>query len=139
MEKRIIMKEGDIDDFTHPPGDETRRDEIYRDDHIVVAVLDEKGQGGAHHVYETYKNKGHYQAVTRTRFQNGPIREFGVNGTTNEAELTKVRHRLECFQEGPFPCDENAEALEHINKAIAVLKKRTDGRKARGVEGTNQA
>ena len=103
MEERITMTEGDIDDLTHPPPDETRRDEIHRDNHVIVAVLDEKGQGGAHHVYETYKNKGQYRAVTRTRFQNGPIGEFGVNGTTNEAELAKVRHRLECFPNGTFP------------------------------------
>ena len=138
MEERITMREGDVDDLTHPPVDETDRQEIYRDAHIIVVVLDDKGQGGAHHVYETYKNKGQYRAVTRTRFQNGPIGEFGVNGTTNEAELAKVRHRLECFQAGPFPCEENAEALEHINKAIAVLEARTADRKARHVEGTNQ-
>ena len=138
-EERITMAEGDIDNYTHPPIDETQRQEIYRDDHIIIAVLDEKGQGGAHHAYETYENKGVYRAVTRTRFQKGPIGEFGVNGTTNEAELAKVRHRLECFQAGPFPCEENAEALEHINKAIAILEKRTAGRKQRGVEGKNEA
>ena len=40
---------------------------------------------------------------------------------------------------GPFPCDENEEALYHINKAIEILEKRTAGRKARGVEGKTQA
>ena len=109
----------------HPPDDETQRKEIYRDDYIIVAVLDEKGHGGASHVYETYVNKGQYRALTRTRFQNGGIKDYGINGTTNEAELAKVKHRLECFQAGPFPCDENAEALEHVNEAIAVLEKRT--------------
>ena len=132
-EARITMREGDIEDYTHPPADETRREEIYRDDHIIVAVLDEKGRGGACHLYETYKNKGQYRALTRTRFHKGGISDF--NGTTNEAELAKVKHRLECFQEGPYPCEENAEALDHINKAIAALHRRTDNRKARGVEG----
>ena len=136
-EERITMREGDIDDYTHPPVDETRRDEIYRDDHIIVAVLDEKGRGGAPHVYETYQNKGQYRALTRTRFHKGDIDTF--NGTTNEAELAKVKHRLECFQEGPYPCEENAEALDHINKAIAVLQERTADRKARGVEGKDKA
>ena len=133
MDERIVMKEGDIDDYTHPPMDETRRDEIYRDDNIIVAVLDEKGRGGAPHVYETYKNKGQYLALTRTRFHEGDIDDF--NGTTNEAELAKVKHRLECFQEGDFPCEENDEALWHINKAIEALHRRTANRKARGVEG----
>ena len=137
-EERILMEEGSVDDLTHPPSDETQRQEIYRDDNIIVAVLDNKGDGGAHHLYETYKNKGQYRALTRTRFQKGPVHKVGIIGTTNEAELAKVRHRLECFQAGEFPCDENDEALDHINKAIEALERRTANRKARGVADTHQ-
>ena len=136
-EERIVRSEGDVDDYTHPPSDQTQCEVIYRDDHIQVAVLDEKGRGGAPHLYETRVNRGHYRALTRTRFHKGDIDAF--NGTTNEAELAKVKHRLECFQEGPYPCEENAEALEHVNKAIAVLERRTANRKARGVEGKDKA
>ena len=139
MEERIVMKEGDVDDYTHPPGDETRREVIYQDDHIKVAVLDDPGQGGACHVYETYENSGTYRGHTRTRFQNGSIQEFGVNGTTNEAELAKIQHRLEGFMAGPFPHPKTAKALDHVKKALACLQERTDERKARGVEGKTVA
>ena len=70
-EERILMEEGSVDDLTHPPSDETQRQEIYRDDNIIVAVLDNKGDGGAHHLYETYKNKGQYRALTRDTFSEG--------------------------------------------------------------------
>ena len=127
------------DDLTHPPEDETRREIIYRDDNLQVAVLDEPGPGGACHLYESCMNRGHYRALTRTRFQKGVISEEGPNGTTNEAELAKVAHRLEGFMEGPFPHPLTAKALEHVNGAIACLKERTRDRKARGVEGKNKA
>ena len=130
----------DVDTLmSHPPSDQTKREKIYQDDYIIVAVLDEKGPGGANHLYETYVNKGTYRAVTRTRFQKGGLQNNDINGTTNEAELAKVRHRLEGFQTGDFPCDENAEALDHVNKAIDILEGRTADRQARGVEGTDKA
>ena len=31
-----------------------------------------------------------------------PIKEFGINGITQEDLLRVVEHRLECFQEGDF-------------------------------------
>ena len=102
MEERIVMREGDIDDYTHPPSDQTRRDEIYRDDHIIVAVLDEKGRGGAHHLYETrVKNRGHYRALTRVR---ASIKAILTNSTAppTRLSLAKVKHRLECFLAGAF-------------------------------------
>ncbi|BDD79650.1 hypothetical protein [Burkholderia phage FLC9] len=70
-------------------------------------------------------------------FQNGPIPEFGNNGVTIEALLALVSHRLEGFQDGPFNCPENQEALEHVDAALAALKSRTAKRVAKGVEGTN--
>jgi len=72
-------------------------------------------------------------------FQNGPIREAGVNGVTQEALLAIVIDRLESFQAGPFPSDQNAVALDHVKAALWHLKERTRMRLARGVEGTTQA
>ena len=125
------------EDYSHPPEDEARREVIYSDDNVKVAVLDETGAGGACHIYETYVNQGEYRALTRTRFQKDAITVSGVNGTTNEAELAKVVHRLEGFMSGPFPHPKTAEALEHVKKAIACLESRTAERKERGVEGKN--
>ena len=113
-------------------------EKIYEDEYIDVHAIDEQGAGGANHIYHTNK-KDSTVLLSATYFQNGAILDNGVNGTTNEAELAKVRHRLECFQEGPFPCDENAEALEHVIQAIQALEKRTKNRKKRGVEGKDKA
>ena len=35
------------EDYSHPPKDEVRREVIYSDDNVKVAVLDETGAGGA--------------------------------------------------------------------------------------------
>lgn len=72
-------------------------------------------------------------------FQNGTIPEVGVNGVTLEAVLAACGHRLEGFQSGKFACDDNQEALDHINAAIAALQRRTRNRIARGVEGSHTA
>ena len=72
------------------------------------------------------------------RFQDGPIPVVGTNGVTHEALTAVLIDRLEHFQAGPFACDQNAEALGHYRFALAALKRRTEARLARGVEGTHQ-
>lgn len=71
-------------------------------------------------------------------FQNGPVKENGVNGVTEENLLAIVANRLENFQSSDFACKENHLALIHIEEAIMWLKKRTAEREIRGVEGTNE-
>ena len=71
-------------------------------------------------------------------FQEGPIKEVGVNGVTNEDLLAMVAARLEAFQQSPFASDDNATALDHVYAALDALNIRTKKRMARGVEGTNQ-
>ena len=129
-------------------------------DHIVsgdqavqlnITVLDEPGQGGACHLYnisgmDTTSNAsdpfniryGKGADHSTVLFQNGPIKEFGVNGTTQEALLAIVIDRLRSFQAGLFSCRENAIALTHIEEALMWLQRRTVERIKRGVEGTNQ-
>jgi len=128
-------------------------------DHIVsgdqaaqleIWVHDEPGAGGAHHAYaiygfhslgnpsagsEPFGNDNTCQAIL---FQNGPIKESGVNGVTHEALLAIVIDRLRSFQSGPFSCRENAIALTHMEEALMWLQRRTVARIKRGVEGTNQ-
>lgn len=72
----------------------------------------------------------------RINFQNGPIKDFGVNGLTHEALLAILIDRLSAFQVGPFACDENRFALNNLNSALYWLKTRTEKRLQRGVEGT---
>jgi len=70
------------------------------------------------------------------KFQDGPIAD-GVNGLTNEVLLAILEDRLRNFQQGPFACPENDQALTHIRSAQAALRSRTITRQGRGVEGTH--
>lgn len=76
--------------------------------------------------------------TTLIAFQNGPIKEAGVNGISQEALLAIVIDRLRSFQAGQYSCRENAVALTHCETALMWLQKRTRDRMARGVEGTSE-
>lgn len=118
---------------------------------LIIEVTDEPGSGGANHRYEItgldtetnpsaigptgYKSSYSRQLIL---FQNGPIKEFGVNGVTHEALLAIVIDRLAAFQKGPYPSADSDEALGHVHAALRCLQKRTKERIARGVEGTHQ-
>lgn len=117
---------------------------------ITINVLDEPGQGGACHKYDitgfdTDTNPssgapdGYKSSFGRLviLFQNGPVKEAGFNGISQEALLAIVIDRLRAFQAGPFSTKENAVALTHIETGLLWLQKRTCDRMARGVEGTN--
>ena len=108
-------------------------------DALEITVLDEPGQGGACHEYQTRIITGDTtrEAISLIRFQNGPILEAGVNGISGEALLAIQIDRLRSFQAGPFACRENALALTHLEEALMWLQSRTRARLARGVEGTN--
>ena len=70
-------------------------------------------------------------------FQEGAIKEFGVNGVMNEDLIAMVITRLEGFQNSDFCCRENACAITKLEEALMWLRKRTIGRENRGVEGTH--
>ncbi len=105
-------------------------------DALKIVAADEPGSGGANHVYDITPTRGNAKGV-RIEFQNGPLKEAPPNGLTNEALLAIVIDRLEGFQSGKFACADNQEALEHVTAAMVVLKRRTEARLARGVEGTH--
>lgn len=76
--------------------------------------------------------------VVHIEFQNGPVKEAGVNGLTNEALLAIVKHRLFVLNSRTW-CEENDTATRHITSAIDALEARTYRRTLRGVEGTDVA
>ena len=120
--------------FTHVvPGKDP-----YEVEPIGIQVLDEPGPGGASHHY-VVKNLMGGAALLDIQFQKGPIQEVGHNGVQQEHLLAIVADRLESFQAGPFSNAYNAEALEYTKAALAALKRRTEDRIARGVEGLNKA
>lgn len=106
-------------------------------DALEIFVQDEKGPGGAYHDYLIAAFDG--SVSCSIKFQKGPIQEVGINGISNEALLAIVQNRLECFQAGPFACQENEDALVATKEAARILKKRTEDRISRGVEGKSLA
>lgn len=117
---------------------------------VTISVVDEPGQGGACHAYRISWSRQRTRDEERgvqpdtsftsvgIDFQNGPIKEFGVNGVTQEALAAIVIDRLRSFQAGPFACEANAQALAHFQSGLILLQQRTRERIKRGVEGTHQ-
>jgi hypothetical protein len=75
--------------------------------------------------------------LSEVDFQEGPIKENGVNGVCNEDLIAMVITRLEHFQKSEFACRENALAITKLEESLLWLRKRTMGREKRGVEGTH--
>jgi hypothetical protein len=78
----------------------------------------------------------YYKALT-IRFQDGPIKEEGINGLTNEVLLAILLDRMGGFQAGDYKCHDNQMAMDSMQTAMLYLHKRTMDRMARNVEGTN--
>ncbi len=122
---------------------------------LIVKVLDEPGAGGANHEYLVRgKTTGRIPPTDnaeidgdgvitfdtcRISFQNGPIKEAGVNGITEAAMLAILIDRLKSFQAGPFASAYNETALRHGKEMLLALQRRTRDRIARGVEGVSRA
>lgn len=113
---------------------------------VYIDVEDEPGSGGANHRYGIYgfntrtnQSAGAYNDETGLvlLFQNGPIKEVGTNGVTQEMLLAILIDRMEGFQKGQYACRENAIALTKLQEAMHWLGHRTAQRVARGVEGTH--
>jgi hypothetical protein len=114
------------------------------DNMLDIIVKDQPGQGNACHEYIVmfHTPPDDYGMVTggqlaEISFQNGPVREFGVNGITQEVLIAICMDRLRGFQSGPFASADNALALDHLERALIALQARTRDRLERGVEGTN--
>jgi len=75
--------------------------------------------------------------LTKIIFQDGAIKECGVNGVQNEDLIGCVLTRLQAFQNGDFKCRENALAITKLEEGLLWLRSRTNGREQRGVEGTS--
>ena len=78
------------------------------------------------------------EIYAKIKFQQGPIKEYGVNGCHNEDLIAIVIDRLQNFQESSFACRENAIAITKLEEALLWLGKRTQDRRNKGIEGTSQ-
>ena len=111
--------------------------EVVDESHKYTTVYTEerRGPGNAHHKYAIKDKEG--KMLGWLNFQDGPIKEVGINGVMDENLLAIVIDRLTGFQEGKYQCRENALALTRIQEALLWLNKRTADRSKRGVEGTH--
>jgi predicted secreted protein len=107
-------------------------------DHNGVAVnaisQDAHGKDVLGHTYQVLAGP----QVTSIEFQNGPVKEAGVNGLTSEALLAVLIHRTQVLN-SRFSCRENAIAVTKMEEALMWFNKRTADRQARSVEGKNEA
>ena len=69
------------------------------------------------------------------KFQDGTVKDNGVNGLQVEEALLQCVERLREYQ-NKLPCRENSIAITHIETAVLWLKARTQARIERGGEGT---
>jgi hypothetical protein len=90
----------------------------------------------APHHFEVRSAEGD-ELLCKVDFQEGPIKENGVNGLCNEDLIAMVLARLEGFQNSEFRCRENALAITNFEQGLLWLRKRTMARENRGVEGTH--
>lgn len=102
-------------------------------------VLEEKNyQYNAPHTFVVSKADSLDDRLAEIHFQEGPIKECGVNGCCDEDLIVMCIRRLEGFQSSEFKCRENAMAITKLEEALLWLRKRTMGRENRGVEGTHE-
>ena len=75
-------------------------------------------------------------------WQRGPLgrgeERQEPNGAFVEDIILAAKDRLMHYQGSRFACDENAKAIEHLEKALNALWERTQKREQRGVEGTHE-
>lgn len=102
---------------------------------ITIEAIGEKTAGGAHHSY---------RVLAQSRPGLPPFSSLlsfafdGYDGLTNESLIAVVLDRLQDFQAGPFPCQENQDAALLLQVALRCLQRRTLERAARGVEGKQE-
>lgn len=108
-----------------------------------VYAVDEKGNGGANHIYKIFKKLPEGSKLVANQevyinFQNGARNEWGsVCGIADSDLLEIVRDRLKGFQSGDLNSEYTEKALEHVEIALMYLNARIEDRIERNVLGTN--
>ena len=104
---------------------------IYTDHNGVAVLCDKPG-----HFYHISDSDG--KLLDICLFQDGPIKDVGVNGIQNEHLLAILINRL-AYLNNVFRCEENEAALQNLKNALDHLEARTRNRMARNVEGSFKA
>jgi len=85
----------------------------------------------------TTKNENANELLASIHFQEGPTKEYGLNGVFNEDLIAMIICRLEHFQKSEFACRENTIAITKLEETLMWLRKRTLNRQKRNVQGTS--
>ena len=109
--------------------------DLLTEKYTTVWHEDEFNFNAPHHFTVTETGTG--KVLANVDFQEGPIKEVGVNGIHNEDLIAMVIARLEGFQNSEYRCRDNQVAITHLETALLWLRKRTMGREKRNVEGTH--
>lgn len=96
--------------------------------------------GAPHHfvVQPSLSKAGEEYFCQHIDFQEGPVKECGINGVTEEDLIAMVICRLQYFQLTEYSCRENSTAIRRLEEALYWLGERTRDRERRGVEGTSE-
>ena len=70
-------------------------------------------------------------------FQNGPIKECGINGCQVDTLIEAASLIIQLF-DNAIPHKENRRAIAHLDMALEALDRRKADREDRKVEGTSQ-
>lgn len=100
-------------------------------------LVEEEYQFNAPHRFSVVRAEDG-EVLCGIHFQEGPVRECGVNGVANEDLINMVLCRLQSFQWSEYKCRENAVAITKLEEALLWLRMRTMVRENRGVEGTSK-
>lgn len=107
----------------------------------ITADNRDPNAGGASHHYQArlLVPGGVPPQVLDVQFQHGPRGgEKSKPGVTDSVMTTILIDRFEGFQAGPYACEANQRALEHLRAAQAILRDRAIERAHRGVLGKNE-
>jgi hypothetical protein len=85
---------------------------------------------------EDYIQKANNIKTVHFTFQEGPIKENGVNGVQYDILINVAKCIIEKLNKA-HPCRQNLHAIAHLEEALTWLEKRTQDRIARDVEGTD--
>lgn len=111
------------------------KNELVTQKYTFVEFEDEYKFNAPHHFKVKRVSDG--DTIAEVNFQEGAIKEYGVNGVNNEDLIAMVLERLNGFQNSDYKCRENAIAITKLEEALMWLRKRTMARENRGVEGTH--
>lgn len=103
---------------------------IHTDHNDLNVYTDDSHPGHRYHVSKARSFFGH------VNFQDGPVKEVGVNGLTNEVVLAIMIDRTQELDK-LFPCIENKVALVHLKAALEYFEMRSNARIMQKVDGTN--